>query len=257
MDAGVVEFKLCNKAFACEACEFDAVVRQQPDLFERPAGIASSPPSLKDMSGPEAVPPEQAFIDALRKRLTPLWKQQLPADRQYHRSHYWLRRETDDTFQFGIDHVAANLIHPVLSIVMPVTPFTIHRHDAFCWLILPGGALSLRSPIDGIIVQYNDALKRNPSLLNREPYHGGRIMNIRLEGKKRGLNNFKRPEDVQKEIGQQMADVEHSFLQAFRHGKSSVGATLFDGGVRLENIDSILGPQLFVDAVNRAMNLAL
>ncbi len=257
MDAGIVEFKLCNKAFECETCEFDSVVRQQPDLSERSTGITSSPSSLKEPSSLEAVPPEQAFMDALRKRLMPLWKQPLPSDRQYHRSHYWLRRETDDTFQFGIDHIAANLIHPVLSIVVPVTPFAIQRHDAFCWLILPGGALSLRSPIDGVIMQYNDGPRRDPSLLNREPYHGGQLMNIRLEGKKRGLSNFKRVEETQKEIEQQMADVEHSFLQAFRHCKSSVGTTLFDGGVRLENIESILGPQLFVDAVSRTMNLAL
>jgi glycine cleavage system H protein len=256
MDAGVVEFKLCDKAFECETCEFNAQIRRQPESDERSAGSAP-PPSSGGTSGREEPSAEQSFIEALRKRLRPLWKQKFPADRVYHRSHYWLRKQANGTCQFGVDHVAANLIHPVLSIVFPHAPLTVQRHDPFCWIVLTGGALPLRSPVDGVISQYNDDLKAHPFLLNTDPYEGGLILNIKLDDKKRGFSNFRQSAEAQTQIEQQIAEVEHSFLQAYHRSRPAVGTTLFDGGVRLENIEGILGPELFVDAVNGAINSAL
>jgi glycine cleavage system H lipoate-binding protein len=253
MDAGVVEFKLCDRAFECESCEFDSLIRRQREFDEQAA--FSSPPS-RNAAGREARSAEELFVDSLRKRLAPLQGQRLLEDRLYHRSHYWLRPETDETYQFGIDHIAANLIHPVLSIVLPNAPFAVRRHDPFCWIVLTGGPLPLRSPVDGVILQYNEDLKRHPSLINDEPYERGLIMNVKLGDRKRGLSNFLRSEEAAKKIGQQFEDVKQAFLQAFRQSKPTAGATLFDGGVRLENIEVILGPPLFLNAVDRAMNSA-
>lgn len=257
MDAGVVEFKLCDRAFECESCKFDALIRRKPESDQRSDAALPSGSTSGLHAGREALSAEQLFIDILRKRLRPLQERNLLQDRLYHQSRYWMRRESDDVYQFGIDHIAADLIHPALGVVFPGTSGAVHRHDPLCWIIVMGGTLPLRSPVNGVVLRYNEELKHNPLLLNSDPYEDGMILKIRLEGNKRGFYNFRQSDEAQRQIEGQLAEIERSFLQAFHQGKPPVGTTLFDGGVRLENIEGILGAQTFFDTVSGIMNSAL
>lgn len=254
MDAGIVGFKLCDQIFECDTCEFNAIIKQH----KHESSQALSTPSIgKDSTTTNRnMSAEEIFTTAIKKRFAPLYAHEFTDNRMYYKGHFWIKRIDGGKSKFGIDHVAANLFHPVLSIVFPKAPFVIHRNDPFCWIILTGGVVTLRSPIDGTILHYNAKLQHQPGLLNTDPYGEGLIMELSSHIKMPGFGKITSAIDAQNLVEQQVSHIEYSLLQALRHNISDVGTTLFDGGIGLENVERILGPQLYVTVVNQVMNSA-
>jgi glycine cleavage system H lipoate-binding protein len=245
MDAGVTEFKLCDKELCCDTCTFNINVMQQskekavPFIVEEPQTATNGRTMTADMF----------FNTVLKKRLDPLRNVSMPQDRIYNRGQFWIQQHTTGNYRVGINHILANFFQPVLSIVISKAPANIHRHDPFCWIILPGGSITLRSPIDATITQFNPALKQVPSLLSADPFTDGWIMEITAKSK--GLNTFASSIDSQRLAKQMLHSVEQIFKQTFQRLQPTAGTTLFDGGVSLSSVESIFGPTVYREIVNR------
>jgi glycine cleavage system H lipoate-binding protein len=249
MDAGVAEFKLCDQGFRCETCEFNNNTQKQP--------LGSAVPRNKEES---VVPTEEKVMTAdslfkttLRNHLEDLRTFAVPQDRMYSRNHYWIQENETGEYRIGINHILANFFQPILSIVVSKAPSKIHRHDPFCWIILPGGAITLRSPVDANIGKFNPALRQKPNLLGTSPFSEGWIMEI--AAKTRGINIFSPAPVLRQYTERALRNIEHSFTLAFRHEYPSAGTTLFDGGHGINNIGSIIGPKLYIEVVTRIVNL--
>ena len=147
------------------------------------------------------------------------------------------------------NHILANFLQPILSIVISKAPANIHRHDPFCWIILPGGALTLRSPIDAAIIQFNPVLQQRPNVLSTDPFCDGWIMEIKTKSK--GLSDFASSIDKRELVKRTLKNVEQIFQQAFQHLQPSAGTTLFDGGVSMGTLESIFDPTIYKEVVNR------
>jgi glycine cleavage system H protein len=248
MDAGVTEFKLCDQELRCESCSFNTNILQEQESKNIPLQNKS------DASGQErALTAEVLYKRALTKKLDNLRTFKAPKDRMYSRSHYWIQQNGPGEFRIGINHILANFLRPVLSIVISKAPFNINKHDPFFWIVLPGGAMTLRSPIDATIRRFNPALNQKPSLLTNVPFDDGWIMEVNTKSKV--LNGFVPSHESHPLMNRTLKNVEHSFIQAFRHLHQTAGTTLFDGGVDIENIENILGPKVYLSVVNRILHL--
>ena len=246
MDAGIIEFKLCDQKFCCETCAFNKNITQQCIEKTLPHHPQQETQPSTDS---RAMTADAFFHNVLEKRLDHLRTVYIPQDRIYSRGQFWIQQNATGNYRVGINHILANFFQPILSIVISKAPANIHRHDPFCWIILPGGAITLRSPIDATITRFNPALQHIPDLLNVAPFSDGWIMEITAKSK--GLNSFTSSADSQRLVKRTLHNVEHLFKQTFQHLQPSAGTTLFDGGVRLGTIESILGPTIFRDVVNR------
>jgi glycine cleavage system H protein len=245
MDAGVTEFKLCDKEFCCDTCTFNTnFVQQHKDTTTSPFQD-----DLKSMTDGRTMTADSYFNTVLKKRLDTLRNVPIPQDRIYNRGQFWIQQNAAGNYHVGINHILANFFQPILSIVMSKAPANIHRHDPFCWIILPGGAITLRSPIDATITRFNPALQQVPNLLNTAPFTGGWIMEITAKSK--GLNSFASSTDAHRLAKQMLHTIEHIFKQTFQRLQPTVGATLYDGGIGLATIESILGPTVYREVVNR------
>jgi glycine cleavage system H protein len=249
MEAGVSEFKLCDQEFRCESCEFNTTVTQQRLSNTQSSNQQHSHVPL----GSRAMTADSYFSQTLKTNIENLRTASIPDNRMYSRSHFWIQQHESGGYRIGIDHILANFFRPILSIVISKAPLAMHRHDPFCWIILPGGAITLRSPLDATISRFNPALHHKPNLLSTEPFDEGWIMEITTKPK--SLNTFTSPLNTQQHMERTLRNVEHVFTQAYRHLHPPTGTTLFDGGVGVDNIESILGSKIYLEVVNRILHL--
>ena len=246
MDAGITSFKLCDQEFCCENCAFNTTVTQQQR--ETPVVQSQSEPQIA--MSEQAWTSDMIFTSSLKKRLDQLRTMSIPPDRMYSRGQFWLQQNEEGNYRFGINHILANFFQPILSIVLSKAPASIRRNDPFCWIILPGGAITLRSPIDATIARFNPALQKTPNLLSASPFQDGWIMEVAV--KSRGTNNLVSPSDSQRLAKRTLQNIEHIFKQAFQHLQpSGAGTTLFDGGIAVNSLESILGPTIYREIANR------
>jgi glycine cleavage system H protein len=251
MDAGVVGFKLCNQEYRCESCEFNTTLQNQQ--LEH-AGTHDQKETGGSMER-RAITADVLFKNVLKSRLENLRSAEIPQDRMYSRSHFWAQENESGELRIGMNHIPVNFFQPILSIVVSKAPSNISKNDPFCWIILPGGTVTLRSPVDAIINKFNPVLQMQPNILRTSPFREGWIMEITTKTK--GLNGFSFLSDSQQHSERILRNIEHSFLHAFRHQHPRAGTTLFDGGMGITNIENILDPKVYLDVVNRIVHLPI
>ncbi len=149
-DAGVIGFRLCDRAFECERCMLDAALRGDPRL------------TLGDSPGPPGHPHAP-------------WS--FPTDRLYSPGHMWVQVIPSGHARAGIDACAAWLFPPILTAKAPSGDL-VDRGDPLCVLGFPAGELSPPSPICGSLHAWNDRLAADPGLLASDPYGAGWIAEI-------------------------------------------------------------------------------
>jgi glycine cleavage system H protein len=249
MDAGITEFKLCDQEFRCETCKFNGTIQEKQGTH-----AGSHEKDMVEVHVQEkAMTAEECFKKTLQSHLKNLRTVEIPMDRMYNHNHYWIQEYEPGTHRIGINHILADFLRPLLSIVVSKAPFNISKNDPFCWMILPGGAVTLRSPIDATIKKFNPALQQKPNMLCTSPFSEGWIMEISVKAK--GLNGFSSASESHPRFERVLHNIDHSFIHAFRHHNPSAGTTLFDGGIAIENIESVLGPKIYLDVVNRIVHL--
>jgi glycine cleavage system H lipoate-binding protein len=245
MDAGIADFKLCDQEFRCESCAFNMNVTQQ----HRETTVPQTQQETQHSTNGKAMTADALFSSLLKKRLDHLRAVDVPQDRTYSRGQFWIQQHEAGNYRIGINHILANFFQPILSIVISKAPANIYRHDPFCWIVLPGGAITLRSPIEATITRFNPALQQRPNLLTDAPFNDGWIMEITAKSK--GLTSLTSSTDAHRLVKRTLQNAEHIFKQTFQHLQPSIGTTLFDGGVNMGTIESILGPTIYKEVINR------
>ncbi|RPI04885.1 MAG: hypothetical protein EHM64_08485 [Ignavibacteriae bacterium] len=245
MDAGIAEYKLCDQEFRCETCAFHMNVTQQKRPVDTPPAQDVPPVSAESFM----ITADTLFNNVLKKRLDQLRAVSIPQDRVYSRGQFWIQQNDAGNYRVGINHILANFFQPMLSIVLSKAPAVIHRLDPFFWIVLPGGAVTLRSPIEATVTRFNPALHHHPQLLCASPFDEGWIMEITAKSK--GLNRVTSPSDTQRALKRTMHTIEHILKQTYQHLQPAAGTTLFDGGAGISSVENILGPALYKEVVNR------
>jgi len=103
----------------------------------------------------------------------------IPSDLKYTRSHEWLRKESDGTFTVGITDHAQDALGDLVFVETPEAGRSVKAGEACAVVESVKAASDVYSPIDGEIIEGNEALGNQPELLNTDPYGEGWIMKIR------------------------------------------------------------------------------
>lgn len=155
VDAGVLNFKLCNRGFACESCPLDAAIRGDP----RPVPVQSG-------AGPGSAEVAWAF----------------PPDRLYSAAHVWVQVVRAGRVRTGLDACAARLLPPIEGVRPLARGVEVCPGEAICMLDVDGGALFVPSPVAGTVCDWNAQLASTPAQLSLDPYASGWIAEIALAG---------------------------------------------------------------------------
>jgi glycine cleavage system H lipoate-binding protein len=254
MEAGVVNYKLCDRNLDCDSCPFNVEVRQNRENALTSAG-RPRPATHQHADG--TATSETVFADAVTEMLGQVSDEQVPGDRLYHRSHFWLKRMDNSVCRIGIDHVAAGLLRPVLSLVRSTVPTVLQMHEPCCWLVVSKGTISVPSPVDGMLQSFNPALFEHPSLLDTDPYGEGWMMEVVVRSKGRGLQDFELSSEQPELQRKQTNGIRKTFLDSYRRRQPSVGATMYDGGTEVPDVEVMLGARNYFDVVNRIFRIPL
>ncbi|KPQ24118.1 MAG: glycine cleavage system H protein [Halomonas sp. HL-48] len=104
----------------------------------------------------------------------------LPANLRYAESHEWVLDHQDGTVTIGITDHAQAALGDVVFVELPEVGATLTKGDEFGVIESVKAASDLYAPVDGEVIDVNDALEDAPETVNDAPYEGGWIMKVRL-----------------------------------------------------------------------------
>jgi glycine cleavage system H lipoate-binding protein len=215
MSAGLVSYKLCDRAFDCEHCPLDLA-----------------------LSGPGRGPEPWHGTGSI----------EFPEECAYTAGHTWVRPAGGDgasRFRFGVDALAALLVGRASGFRCDVDGELVGAGETLGVLDVDAGELPLAAPIAGRVRRGNPALEKDPGLASREPYDRGWLVELAAE----------RPEEASALLRAGAArDRAALDLRHFRRrialellaDPDDVGPTLADGGERITDLRRVLGPDAYL-----------
>jgi len=207
MAAGLLAYRLCDRDFDCEHCPLDAAMRGTGRI--RPAEPAAS------------------------------WR--FPSDRRYHPRHFWVKLEPGDRARCGFDAFAARLLGTVVSLVLPARGSRLTAGRAALWLARAGGLLPLRAPVGGTVLRTNGEAQRDPTLLGRDPYGEGWLIQLEGSGEEAAVGLLS-AEAMRERAGAQLERVRKRLARRLVPGAAEIGATAADGGEPWPDLAALLAP---------------
>lgn len=104
----------------------------------------------------------------------------LPANLRYAKSHEWVLDHQDGTVTIGITDHAQEALGDVVFVELPEVGQELSKGKEFGVIESVKAASDLYSPVDGEVIEINDALEDAPETVNDAPYEGGWMMKVRL-----------------------------------------------------------------------------
>lgn len=105
----------------------------------------------------------------------------IPEELRYTKSHEWVKKNDDDTVTVGITDHAQGLLGDLVFIEPPETGSTFKEEEDCAVVESVKAASDVYAPLDGEIIESNEALSDAPEIINNDPYGDGWIFKLRPE----------------------------------------------------------------------------
>ncbi|MFF3848288.1 glycine cleavage system protein GcvH [Streptomyces sp. NPDC002328] len=110
-----------------------------------------------------------------------------PQQLRYSKEHEWLSGAEDGVSTVGITEHAANALGDVVFVQLPEVGDTVTAGESCGELESTKSVSELYSPVDGEIVEVNQDVADDPSLVNSAPFEGGWLFKVRVAGEQEEL----------------------------------------------------------------------
>jgi len=104
----------------------------------------------------------------------------VPDELRYNKSHEWVRLE-GEVATIGITDHAQEELTDVVFVELPEVGRALDAGDPTAVVESVKAASDIYSPIAGEVVEANDAVESDPSLVNRDPYGEGWIFKVKVK----------------------------------------------------------------------------
>ncbi len=159
----------------------------------------------------------------------------VPQSFRYHPGHSWLHRERPHVVKIGMDEFASRLAGQIDSIELP-KPGHWLRQGQRAWTLTRGNEKSeMVSPIEGEIVEVNQEVLKDPSVVRKDPYGEGWLMTVFVPDEESTTRNLLPPALVR---GWMRQAVEKLYAMQ----PQLAGAVAADGGRPVDDLFSALPP---------------
>jgi len=95
----------------------------------------------------------------------------------YAPGHTWVKR-TWTAARVGLDGVAQRVISGAGAVELPQPGMRVRAGEVVCRITCGDKHAAIASPVDGVVTTANEALNRNPSALQRDPYREGWLFDV-------------------------------------------------------------------------------
>ena len=103
----------------------------------------------------------------------------IPTDLSYTKEHEWLRID-GDIATVGITAFAADALGDVVYVDLPAVGTTLTAGESCGEIESTKSVSDLYAPVDGEVVETNDAVVQEPSLVNTAPFDAGWLLRVRV-----------------------------------------------------------------------------
>jgi glycine cleavage system H protein len=105
---------------------------------------------------------------------------QVPSDLRYAKSHEWVKLGEGGIATIGITDYAQSSLGDITFVQLPKLGAVLKAGDTFGVVESVKAASDVYAPVSGTVTAVNSALDAAPETLNREPYTGGWLMQLKL-----------------------------------------------------------------------------
>ncbi len=107
---------------------------------------------------------------------------EIPADLYYTEEHEWVQRTGDDTVRVGITDYAQSALGDVVFVQLPDVGVELTAGESFGEVESTKSVSDLYAPVSAKVVAVNGDLEGNPQLVNSDPYGGGWLLDLQVDG---------------------------------------------------------------------------
>jgi glycine cleavage system H protein len=102
-----------------------------------------------------------------------------PKDLYYTRTHEWIRL-VDEVAVVGITDYAQEQLGDLTFVELPAPDETVSAHDEVAVIESVKAASDVYAPVNGTIIEVNEALNDRPEMINSDPYGTGWMFKIKM-----------------------------------------------------------------------------
>ena len=239
MEAGIIDYKLCDRNFDCENCPFDAIIRSGKDFSRVEEQNQSETPATDSRSKSEhRANAPQSLAEVLR--LPPVHSKK---DRYYGFSYWYVAQKSATTALLGLNRLAVTLLPSIKDVILPSPHAGIKRGKTFCWFILNEGTLCLPSPVNGVVLRVNEHAAGR--LGNKNDPDGVWLAEVRGDDLTDNLNGMLKAAEADAFLQAQRSNMLAVLSTFTNEHQADLGRTLQDGGVYVRNLEEMLGPKKY------------
>jgi glycine cleavage system H lipoate-binding protein len=158
---------------------------------------------------------------------------EVPDNVRYHPGHTWALSESPNLVRVGLDSFAARLAGKIDELVLPLRGQWVRQGQRLLTLRRDGQKAEMVSPIEGIIMDVNEAAMNDPELARRDPYGEGWLVKVQAPDAKTNFRNL-----IGGAVARRWMDEAAQRLRA--RMPIPAGAFAQDGGVALDDLASHL-----------------
>ena len=168
-------------------------------------------------------------IGLVRARHPQPHAEQVLVKRYIHQGHTWARMTEDGDVLVGIDEFAQSLIGSIDEVKLPRLLRHLTQGEVGWHLVHGNRQVPLVSPVSGRVIEKNEMVLRNPTLINSSPLGDGWLLRIRPHKLSTQVHNLLTGRQVQQWQDMAKAQLSHIF--------SGTPALMYqDGGIMIKNL---------------------
>jgi len=102
-----------------------------------------------------------------------------PAKLKYVESHQWIKLE-NDIGTIGITKYGQEKMGDIVYVELPPKGKELKKGESLCTMESVKAALDIASPVSGKIIEINEKLNEDPSLVNKDSYGEGWLVKMKI-----------------------------------------------------------------------------
>jgi glycine cleavage system H protein len=103
-----------------------------------------------------------------------------PADLKYTKDHEWIKSNDDNTATIGITDFAQRELGDIVFVDINTVGKALSAEEVFGTIEAVKTVSDLFMPVAGKVIAVNEALNKNPELVNNDPYREGWMVKIEI-----------------------------------------------------------------------------
>jgi glycine cleavage system H protein len=233
MNAGLVDYKLCDKSYNCDNCDFHNDFNKSSSddlLIESDRNNNPKPAEISLFS----------FLDNYK----------LKEDVYYSKNHLWIQTLSFDRLLMGLDSFASSLLPKNISVVFSTPGTRVEQGKPFIWFTMNDTTLTIDAPLNGKIRENNQSFVKSGMNLNDSPYEKGWFYIFEPLNYKKEQRKLFRGWQMSAVCDTDKIKIKKKFHDAMRINEKKVGATMYDGGMPLTNLNDMLGDKKYIKIIS-------